>query len=71
MNPYMKVSIVHGYYDLVTPYFASLRIVDHMKLPNEQKDAMVIENYKGGHMFYSWDESRIKFKADMANLYDL
>jgi hypothetical protein len=32
LNPYMKVFITHGLYDIVTPYFSSDRLIDHMKL---------------------------------------
>jgi carboxypeptidase C (cathepsin A) len=34
MNPDMKVLIAHGYYDMVTPYFSSERLVGQMCSPN-------------------------------------
>jgi len=61
LNPHMRVMIVHGHYDLVTPYFTSKRIVDHMKLTDAQRALLRFETYEGGHMFYTWEASRIAF----------
>jgi carboxypeptidase C (cathepsin A) len=61
LNPFMKVLISHGIYDLVTPYFSSNRIAENMKLTESMKDQLIIQHFKGGHMFYSWDESRAEF----------
>ncbi len=69
LNPYMKVFIAHGYYDLVTPYFSSHRLSQHMKLTQEQKKNLILKHFKGGHMFYTWDESRKLFKSEIENLY--
>jgi len=69
LNPYMKVFVTHGTYDLVTPYFASSRIIDHMKLTSEQRKSFTVKNFKGGHMFYAWKNSRIEFAKEMASFY--
>lgn len=69
LNPHMRVVISHGYYDLVTPYYASNRLVNHMKLSAGLRDNLTVKHYKGGHMFYSWDDSRKSFHADMKALY--
>ena len=61
LNEHTKVFISHGYFDLVTPYFSSGRLTQLMRLTPEQRQNLTCENYKGGHMFYSWDESRIAF----------
>lgn len=57
----LHVLVAHGYSDLQTPYFESMLIL--AQLPDfggrvEQR------NYRGGHMFYSRDESRIQFGRD-------
>ncbi len=64
LNEHMKVFISHGYFDLVTPYFSSQRLVDLMKLVPEQRSNVISRNYLGGHMFYSWDQSRQAFCED-------
>jgi carboxypeptidase C (cathepsin A) len=62
MNPEMKVLITHGYYDLVTPYFSSERLVEQMKLLPEQRRHLSLKHFGGGHMFYTWDDSRRAFR---------
>ncbi|WP_020174472.1 S10 family peptidase [Methyloferula stellata] len=62
MNPNMKVLIAHGYYDMVTPYFSSERLVEQMKLLPQQREMLFIRHFGGGHMFYTWDESRRAFR---------
>lgn len=62
MNPHMKVLITHGYYDMVTPYFTSERLVEHMKLQPTQRKNIYLKNFPGGHMFYTWEDSRIAFR---------
>ena len=34
-NPYLKVLVMEGYYDLATPYYAANYTVDHLNLPRE------------------------------------
>jgi carboxypeptidase C (cathepsin A) len=62
MNPDMKVLITHGYYDMVTPYFSSERLVEQMKLTPQQREKLFIRHFDGGHMFYTWDASRRAFR---------
>lgn len=57
----LRVLVAHGFSDLQTPYFESMLILT--QLPDfggriEQR------NYRGGHMFYSRDDSRIEFGRD-------
>src|SRR5262245_33902072 len=62
MNPDTKVLIAHGYYDMVTPYFSSERLVEQMKLVPQQREKLFIRHFDGGHMFYTWDGSRRAFR---------
>ncbi|HLE12134.1 MAG TPA: hypothetical protein VI754_12850 [Bacteriovoracaceae bacterium] len=61
LNPHMKIIIVHGNHDMVTPYFASKRLVSQMRLTPEQKKKISLKNFNGGHMFYTWEKSRQDF----------
>jgi carboxypeptidase C (cathepsin A) len=70
LNPYMKVFITHGLYDMVTPYFSSDRLIDHMKLTDAQKQNVTVEHYNGGHMFYAWQASRVAFTDSIRVFYD-
>lgn len=69
LNPYMKVYITHGFFDLVTPYFASNHLADLMKLNPEIRPNLTLKHFPGGHMFYTWDESRQQWFAQMQAFY--
>lgn len=69
LNPHMKVYITHGVFDLVTPFFTAERLTNLMKLTDEQKSRLTVKHYAGGHMFYTWRESRESFFADMKEFY--
>ena len=67
-NPYLKVLVMSGYYDLATPYFASDYTVDHMQLDPEVRDNMRVAYYKAGHMMYVRTEDLAKFRQDYLQL---
>ena len=64
----LRVLVVHGFTDLVTPYFENELIL--RQLPEFGPDRrMTLQVYPGGHMFYSRDASRTAFRADALGLY--
>jgi len=63
LNPHMQVAIIHGVYDLVTPYLASQRLAQLMKLSDDQRRRLSQTNVAGGHMFYLRDDARQRFTA--------
>jgi carboxypeptidase C (cathepsin A) len=63
LNPHLRVLISHGRFDLVTPYFATDRLRDLMRLDPATGDRLTVEHYDGGHMFYAWETSRRAFTA--------
>jgi carboxypeptidase C (cathepsin A) len=66
LNPHMKALIAHGIYDLVTPFFASDRLRNLMRLDRDAADRLTVRHFGGGHMFYAWEESRREFTAAIA-----
>jgi carboxypeptidase C (cathepsin A) len=62
LNPHMRVLVSHGLYDLVTPYFASDRILGHMRLDDVTRGRIELQHFPGGHMFYTVDSSRKAFR---------
>jgi carboxypeptidase C (cathepsin A) len=66
LNPHMHAFITHGQYDLVTPYYASDRLRNLMKLDPQMADRLTVQHYGGGHMFYAWETSRHAFAAAIA-----
>ena len=69
LNPHMNVFITHGIYDLVTPYFSTDRLVEHMRLTPEQRERLSVQHFNGGHMFYAWEESRKAFFIAMSEFF--
>jgi carboxypeptidase C (cathepsin A) len=67
LNPHMKAFVTHGRYDLVTPYFASDRLRNLMRLDPEMADRLTVRHFGGGHMFYAWEESRREFADAIAS----
>ena len=66
LNPHMKAFITHGRYDLVTPYYASDRLRNLMRLDSEMASRLTVRHFGGGHMFYAWEDSRREFTAAIA-----
>ncbi len=63
-NPYLKVWLCCGVYDLATPYFAAKSTVDQMFLDPSIRKNVKITYYDSGHMMYVYQPAREKFKAD-------
>ena len=66
LNPHLKAFITHGRYDLVTPYYASDRLRNLMRLDPEMASRLTVRHFGGGHMFYAWEDSRREFTAAIA-----
>lgn len=64
----LRVLVVHGFTDLVTPYFASKLLIDQMPALGGG-GRLGLSVYPGGHMFYARPDSRAAFHKDGADLY--
>lgn len=64
-NPYMKVFVGQGYYDLATPLLATEYMINHMNIDPAIRSNVEMTNYKAGHMFYLDVHSLAAFKADV------
>lgn len=64
-NPYLKVFVANGYYDLATPYFATEYTFDHMGLDPSLHQNIKMEYYEAGHMMYMHPPSLEKLARDL------
>ncbi|MGE5071973.1 MAG: S10 family peptidase [Anaerolineae bacterium] len=65
-NPYLKVFVANGYYDLGTPYFATEYVFHHLGLDEEARKNINMGYYEAGHMMYIHLPSLAKLKEDLA-----
>jgi carboxypeptidase C (cathepsin A) len=66
INPYLKVFIANGYYDLATPYLATRYTVNHLELAPSLQANVQLTYYEAGHMMYVHRPSLAQLKQDMA-----
>ena len=65
-NPFMKVFVAQGYYDLATPFFAAYYSLEHMGLDKSLRDNITTAEYEAGHMMYLHIPSLAKLKVDVS-----
>ena len=66
-NPYMKVFVGQGYFDLATPYYATEYMINHMNIDASLRGNMQMRTYEAGHMFYLDLSSLAAFKSDVGD----
>jgi len=65
-NPYMKLFVASGYYDLATPYFATQYTLHHMGVDPSLQGNVTTTFYEAGHMMYIDQTSLAQLKRDAA-----
>ena len=69
-NPYLKVFVANGYYDLATPYLATEYTFNHLELPAERQADISMAYYEAGHMMYVHRPSLAALKEALAGFID-
>jgi carboxypeptidase C (cathepsin A) len=69
-NPYLKVLVIEGYYDLATPFYAVDYTMDHLGLPPLYRKNISYATCLAGHMVYLDSQSLVKMKDDVGTFID-
>ncbi|HTU48677.1 MAG TPA: hypothetical protein VMF91_26685 [Bryobacteraceae bacterium] len=69
-NPYLKVHVLEGYYDLATPYYAVNFTMDHLDLTQRYRNNISYTTFSAGHMVYLDADSLKKMKNDVGGFID-
>jgi len=65
-NPFLKIFVANGYYDLATPYFATEYTFNHLSLEPGLQQNIAMSYYEAGHMMYIHQPSLAQLKQDLA-----
>lgn len=65
-NPFLRVFVGKGYYDLATPFYAAEYTFDHLSLDESLRSHLSGGYYEAGHMMYVHHPSLVKLKADLS-----
>lgn len=64
-NPFLKVFVANGYFDLATPYFATEHTFRHLGLDEALASNVSMAYYEAGHMMYVHPPSLARLKQDL------
>ncbi len=65
-NPFLKIHVSSGYYDLATPLFATHYTFDHLGVNQALLPNITLDSYTAGHMMYLNLPDLKKSKTDLA-----
>ncbi len=65
-NPFLKVLVANGIYDMATPYAATEWTFDHLGFEPTYRERVRMAYYEAGHMMYIRPSMLQKFKQDVA-----
>ncbi len=63
-NPFLKIFVACGYYDLATPRTATRYTLSHLGPAAPLRTNLTVRDYPGGHMMYTQDASRKQLARD-------
>lgn len=64
-DPYVKVLIMNGYYDLATVFHGVEHSISHIDLPKSALERIIMTYYEAGHMMYTHLPSAQLFRQDL------
>ncbi len=63
-NPFLKILVMEGYYDLATPYYQAEYTMHELMLPPAYRANISYERYWSGHMVYLEQKAHAKLQKD-------
>jgi carboxypeptidase C (cathepsin A) len=66
-NPYLKVLVMEGFYDLATPFYAADYTMNHLDLSPTYRNNISFSTYDSGHMVYIDGTAHAKMKNDLVS----
>ncbi|MFZ2097909.1 MAG: hypothetical protein WAV05_14850 [Anaerolineales bacterium] len=66
-NPFLKVYVANGYYDLATPYLATRYTFSHLGLDKSLLENLRMGYFEAGHMMYIHIPSLAKLKDELVD----
>lgn len=66
INPFLKVYVANGFFDLATPYFATEYTFNHLGLDTSIQKNLSMGYFEAGHMMYIHIPSLEKLKHELA-----
>jgi carboxypeptidase C (cathepsin A) len=69
-NPYLKILVMEGHYDLATPFTAADWTMDHLNLGAKYRQSVSYATYEAGHMVYIDRAEHAKMKKDLVDFMD-
>src|SRR5215471_5428961 len=69
-NPYLKIYVAMGYYDMATPYYAVQYTMHHISLDPALRNNFATGYYEAGHMMYIDEKSLGKLRGDVRKFID-
>ncbi|MCB8948923.1 MAG: peptidase S10 [Ardenticatenaceae bacterium] len=65
VNPFLKIYVANGYYDLATPFLATEYTFNHLDIDPTLLENVTMHYYEAGHMMYAHLPSLAQMKLDM------
>lgn len=66
-NPYLRLFVASGHYDLATPAFATDYTLNHLPISAAARSGIRVEHYPVGHMVYLEEGSLARLRTDVTD----
>jgi carboxypeptidase C (cathepsin A) len=67
INPFLKIYVANGYFDLATPYIATRYTFNHLSLDKSLHENLRMGYFEAGHMMYIHIPSMVRLREDLVD----